>query len=278
MAKLVQVQVQAARTPQRTKVNKKVNGEDYILYIPPPQETQRPRSPTLAEKDKGAMGQFHPQPEPLRCSNPSQEHAAEHPRGHRMREFSPEGLYQRSLQKTYEPQEEVEQSRGEQQVDNSQNQSSLAIAVETAGERINPSQQLNDSTQKPITPMHKLVDQEPTSSSEQPNDCTSKVRESRDSHKPVGHLQKQADIPQITIKPASTMAKAADLVVTLVNAQGGCGCADGTEEREIEVVRTGEPPVFERGVHPLRMNPYMVIRKSPLREVESASYEFRDAV
>ena len=73
---------------------------------------------------------------------------------------------------------------------------------------------------------------------------------------------------QSTVKSSHSKVKPTNSPSKSANEKGGCGCVDGAEEVEMEVTRTSEPPIFDNGVHPLRMNPVKIMRSLPLRSVE----------
>ena len=208
-----------------------------------------------------------------------------HPPGHRLRDFSPEALYQRSLQMT---EEDAGHCREKQQIVNSQSRSSYAAPREPTDSIRSPA----DATNKSIDPPRQKVKPTPEPANNTVAKTTSPATAlvlDRDLTDPpqkstetlykaanplqnsTGSAHKKADPPHIAIESGSPTAKPTPPTVTPINAQGGCGCVDGTEDVEVIVIRNCKPPIFDNGIHPLRMNPHKTTRKSPLREVESAS-------
>jgi hypothetical protein len=224
------------------------------------------------------------------CQTPSREDTNIEPKivnppGHHLRDFSPEALYQRGLQMT---EEDAGRCREKKQIANSQSRSSNAAPREPTNSIRRPA----DATNKSIDPPHPKVKPTPEPANttvakttspaaalvlaRDPIDPPQKSTEPLDNaanppQVSTGSPYKKVDPPHITIESASPTAKPTPPRVTPINAQGGCGCVDGTEDVEIVVIRNGKPPIFDNGIHPLRMNPHKTTRKSPLREVESAS-------
>ena len=208
-----------------------------------------------------------------------------HPPGHHLRDFSPEALYQRSLQMT---EEGVRHCREKQQIANSQSRTSqagpreptdsLRRPADATNKSIDPPQQRAKPTPEPANttvakttfPAATLVlAQDPTDPPQKSTEPLCKA--ANPPQNPTGSCHKKTDPPHTTIESNSQIAKPIPPTVTPINAQGGCGCIDGTEDVEIVVIRNGKPPIFDNGIHPLRMNPHKTTKKSPLREVESAS-------
>ena len=239
------------------------------------------------ESDVQAYGTSAQQPlcPPTSHEGTSIELQAAHPPGHRLRNFSPEALYQRSLQI-------IEADAGncpkKQQVVNSQSQSSIAAARARTDSLQKPLDATNKpacskiqrapelanatSTKSPFPTVAPILARDPIDSPQKSTELDYELGNSH--HNPVGSASKTASPPRITIEPASPITMSPVPAASFINATEGCGCVDGIEEVEIEALQNGKMPSVDGDIHPLRMNPNQMTRKFPLRVVESASEDW----